>query len=253
MSFHFLFIPFERFDYKSDFLVQGSCPCKSSDIIDAVNSKMIDTLSICEMHNHADDYLNIGKCLSLTVVDTSIVMSTAIIHKPNAISKIQHGVLTGFSIKFDPEQRHIIEIAIIDAPTFQDDEDISAQQEIEIGNDICREINSFTSLDQFERHLESFLNKEIRSGRLEKKKVDCIGNIQIEIRSDEHAPPHFHVCVDGIDASFSIEDGSLLRGRLNSSQTKKVRLWYKQSRQKLIEVWNNTRPGNCPVGPIRYK
>lgn len=127
MSFHFLFIPFERFDYKSDFLAHGSCPCESLDIINAVNSKRIDALSICEMHNHAKDYLDIGKCLSLTVVNTSIITVTAIIHNPNTISKIQHGVLTGFSIKFDSKQHHVIEIALIDAPTFQDDSTLSQQ------------------------------------------------------------------------------------------------------------------------------
>ncbi len=127
MSFRFLFIPFERFDYKSDFLAHGSCLCESLDIIDAVNSKRIETLSICEMHNHAKDYLDIGKCLSLTAVNTSIITVTATIHNPNTISKIQHGVLTGFSIKFDSEQHHIIEIALIDAPTFQDDSTLSQQ------------------------------------------------------------------------------------------------------------------------------
>ncbi len=121
MSFHFLFIPFERFDYKSDFLAYGSYPCELLDIIDAVNSKRVDTLSICEMHNHANDYLDVGKCFSLTVVDTSIITVIAIIHNPNTISKIQRGVLTGFSIKYDSEQNHIIEIALIDAPSFQDD------------------------------------------------------------------------------------------------------------------------------------
>lgn len=127
MSFRFLFIPFERFDSKSDFLAYGSCPCESQDIIDVLNSKKIDTLSICEMHNHANDYLDIGKCLSLTVANTSIITVTAIIHNQNTISKIQDGVLTGFSIKFDSEQHHIVEIALIDAPTFQDDSTLSQQ------------------------------------------------------------------------------------------------------------------------------
>lgn len=127
MSFHFFFIPFEKLDYESDFLVHGVCVCESFDLIDAVNSKRIDTLSICEMHNHASDYLDIGKCLSLIVVDKSIITTTAIIHNPNTISKIQHGVLTGFSLKFDSEKHHIIEIALIDAPTFQDDSAFSQQ------------------------------------------------------------------------------------------------------------------------------
>jgi hypothetical protein len=125
MSFHFLFIPFEQFDYQSEFLALGSCPCELLDIIDAINAKRIDTLSICEMHNHANDYLDIGRCISFTAADKSIITVKATIHNPNTISKIQHGVLTGFSIKFDSEKHHIVEIALIDAPTFQDDSTLS--------------------------------------------------------------------------------------------------------------------------------
>ena len=73
MSFHFLFIPFERFNYQSKFLPQGSCPCELLDIIDGVNAKRIDKLSIREMHDHANDHLDIGRCLSLTAADTSII------------------------------------------------------------------------------------------------------------------------------------------------------------------------------------
>lgn len=127
MLFHFFFIPFERFDCESDFLMHGSCSCELVDILDAVNTKRINTLSICEMHNHANDYLGIGSCLSITVVDTSIISVTAVIHNPNTISKIQKGVLTGFSLRFDSEKHCITEIAIIDAPTFQDDSSSSQQ------------------------------------------------------------------------------------------------------------------------------
>lgn len=121
MSFHFFFIPFEKFDHESDFIVYGYSIFESSELIDAINSKRIDTLLICEMHNHASDYIDIGKCLSLVAIEKSLIMATALIHKPNTISKIEHGVLTGFSLKFDTEKRHIIEIALIDAPAFQDD------------------------------------------------------------------------------------------------------------------------------------
>jgi hypothetical protein len=250
MSFHFLFIPFDGSDNKSGFLVWGKGPCNSSDLFEAINANRIETLSICEMHSHADNYRSVGECSSLAVADNSNITVTAIIHKPNTITKIQEGVLNGFSIKFDLEQHRIVEIALIDAPTFQDDEDNNVQEEAELARDIYREIDRVTSLDELERHLESFLNKEIRSGRLEKVRVDRVADLRIEIHIDEHPPPHFHVSGDGIDASFSIEDGSPLTGNLKPVHARRVRSWYKHSRSKLIDIWNKTRPGDCSVGPI---
>ena len=80
--------------------------------------------------------------------------------------------------------------------------------------------------------------------------VHRVGNLKIEIFSREHAPPHFHLTGPDIDATFSIDDGTLLTGSISSTQRKRVDFWYHRSREKLIEVWNQTRPSDCPVGKI---
>ena len=40
--------------------------------------------------------------------------------------------------------------------------------------------------------------------------------MRVEIYPGEHAPPHFHVKSESINASFSIDDCSLLRGNVTS-------------------------------------
>ena len=81
--------------------------------------------------------------------------------------------------------------------------------------------------------------------------VAKVEGLRIEIRPKEHAPPHFHVVTrEGMNASFAIETGALLRGSLGGRELSLVQWWYARSRGTLIEVWNATRPSDCPVGPI---
>lgn len=80
--------------------------------------------------------------------------------------------------------------------------------------------------------------------------VDQVNGLRISIQSNEHPPPHFHVRGGGIDASFSIFDGTHLTGNINKKQSHAVAFWYKSARALLIKTWNRTRLENCSVGPI---
>jgi len=80
--------------------------------------------------------------------------------------------------------------------------------------------------------------------------VDSVGPLRIVIHTREHGPPHFHVLATGIDASFAIRDCSKLRGSITPTQLKLVQYWHAQARPLLIKVWNQSRPSDCPVGPI---
>jgi hypothetical protein len=83
--------------------------------------------------------------------------------------------------------------------------------------------------------------------------VDRINGLAIHIYSNEHAPPHFHVKSADIDAVFNLTDLSFIKGSVNRKTRELIEYWYLNlnGRQKAIEVWNNTRPTDCPVGPIR--
>jgi hypothetical protein len=76
--------------------------------------------------------------------------------------------------------------------------------------------------------------------------------LRIEVFSDEHPPPHFHVKSGAIDASFAIDDCSLLRGNVDSGDMRRIRYWHQHAKAMLVEVWNSTRPGDCTVGECRH-
>jgi len=83
-----------------------------------------------------------------------------------------------------------------------------------------------------------------------RQRVDSVNGLRIEIYPREHAPPHFHVVSGDLRASFAIDDCRLLEGDIASRDRALVRWWHQHSRRKLIEVWNATRPTDCPVGQI---
>jgi hypothetical protein len=76
--------------------------------------------------------------------------------------------------------------------------------------------------------------------------------MRIEIHPHEHAPPHFHVGSETMNASFAIDDCSLLRGNVTSSEQRRIRYWHRRAKPMLIDFWNSTRPGDCAVGEYRH-
>jgi hypothetical protein len=74
------------------------------------------------------------------------------------------------------------------------------------------------------------------------------GRLRIEIYSDEHPPPHFHVKSLSLDASFAIDDCQLMSGGPSASDINTIRYWHRHAKPMLIDVWNSTRPGDCSVG-----
>lgn len=75
------------------------------------------------------------------------------------------------------------------------------------------------------------------------------GAVRIEVRPNEHPPPHFHVTGPNIRASFAIRNCELLEGNAGSREMKVVSLMYEGGRCLIIQAWNNSRPTDCPVGP----
>jgi len=78
--------------------------------------------------------------------------------------------------------------------------------------------------------------------------IDSIGSLKIYINPNEHTPPHFHVNCQGINAAFTIKDCKMLKGMIDRSYIDKLRKWHLKNKELLIEVWDRTRPTNCPVG-----
>ncbi|MFA8443754.1 DUF4160 domain-containing protein [Yoonia sp.] len=75
---------------------------------------------------------------------------------------------------------------------------------------------------------------------------------KVEVFSREHPPPHFRVLYQGSSANYEISDCTRMNG---SGQVlrfeKNIKKWWKKNKEKLIEIWNERRPSDCPVGEYR--
>jgi hypothetical protein len=78
--------------------------------------------------------------------------------------------------------------------------------------------------------------------------VERLKGLKIEVYSNEHPPPHFHVKSPNVNASFDIKDCAILNGKISKADHLKVRYWHQFSKSRLIDAWNSTRPFNCVVG-----
>jgi hypothetical protein len=74
--------------------------------------------------------------------------------------------------------------------------------------------------------------------------------LRVEVRISEHAPPHFLVIADQVNASFAIDDCSLLHGQLPPGALQMIARWHRGARPLLVRRWNATRPADCAEGPI---
>ncbi|WP_323816408.1 DUF4160 domain-containing protein [Cellvibrio sp. NN19] len=139
---------------------------------------------------------------------------------------------------------------------------------MEITKELARKIHRFhlanpndlAGIEEFTEWLEAILHEpcsvwENEDGSLQlleiRQLVERLNGLKIEIYSDEHAPPHFHVKSPNINASFSIESCELIAGEISSQEYKKVKYWHNHSKNVLIQKWNSTRPENCVVGPYK--
>jgi len=75
--------------------------------------------------------------------------------------------------------------------------------------------------------------------------------LKVEVFAKEHGPPHFRVKAGGKTANFTIEECEVLNGTFNKKQVVVVKEFWKKNQCKIIKCWDESRPGNCPVG--KYK
>lgn len=121
--------------------------------------------------------------------------------------------------------------------------------------------SELSGLDEFAEYLEAILNNGCSvlelNGELVlleiKQLVANVRGLKIEIYSKEHPPLHFHVKSATVDASFIIEDCSLLNGKISSGDYNKILYWHQHSKKILIDCWNKTRPSDCAVGEYKGK
>ncbi len=122
-----------------------------------------------------------------------------------------------------------------------------------IGKGYYASFDKLNSMGDFEAHLNQFLSSGAYyfEGQVvdAKQLVDKVRGIKIEIYSNEHPPPHFHIVGNGLKATLALYDGRVLENNgFSSRDIKRVQDWFVNAKGKLIDVWNNTRPDGCIVG-----
>jgi Domain of unknown function (DUF4160) len=116
-------------------------------------------------------------------------------------------------------------------------------------------ITAAQNLDELTTVLQQLLSENLavwEDGSLLniKKLVERVESLRIEIYANEHPPPHFHVKAPGIDGTFDILTCELLRGTVPGRERRLIEWWHRHGRSLLIKACNQSRPTDCPVGPI---
>ncbi|WP_226619740.1 DUF4160 domain-containing protein [Cytobacillus firmus] len=77
-----------------------------------------------------------------------------------------------------------------------------------------------------------------------KKRIEKIGSIIIEIYTNDHPPPHFHVKSEKFTAKYTIQTLELLgfRGKLRPKEDKIIKEWAEENQVQLMNIWNESRP-----------
>lgn len=106
--------------------------------------------------------------------------------------------------------------------------------------------------ERFEQELQRCFSRLSPDGLVIKHYVGMVdGKLRAEVRATEHPPPHFHITYDGEDASYSIETGLRLPNVQGLERYDKIiHSWWKHRRREIALAWNNSRPSDCPVGPV---
>jgi len=117
-----------------------------------------------------------------------------------------------------------------------------------IEEELRQQIKNATNLEQLAKPLQELLSGPYAvwpNGQLIciKVLVERVNDLRIEIRPNDHPPPHFHVLGQNFDVSFEIESGDLRKGRIDPSHFQKVKWWYTHAKPKLSEIWLKTRTG----------
>ena len=70
-----------------------------------------------------------------------------------------------------------------------------------------------------------------------------LSGLRIEIFSNDHPPPHFHVMSPDVDAVFDLHSGDFLRGKIPPRHRRLVEFWYPKAKSQLIQFWESRQPG----------
>lgn len=73
--------------------------------------------------------------------------------------------------------------------------------------------------------------------------VDRINGLKVEVFSNDHMPPHFHIRSTNYNVSLRIDDCTLLSGSIPDKELRLIQYWHQRNRALLLSKWKSSRPG----------
>ena len=111
------------------------------------------------------------------------------------------------------------------------------------------------SEDLLSKQMDKYINRTLVNEEFGvyfiKELVGKIRNMKIEIYPNDHNPPHFHVKSNdlSIDATFRLDDCTLLKGQIDSNDLKRIKAFFNDNntQQLMKEMWNKSKFGNQKI------
>jgi hypothetical protein len=106
-------------------------------------------------------------------------------------------------------------------------------------------------LKNLARYINQTMVNDIIGVYFIKEQVGRIRNLKVEIYSNDHNPPHFHVKSNdnSINATFRIDNGELINGLIDKNDRKRIEAFCRDPHNQLLmkDTWNKSKPNNKKV------
>ncbi|MEM8763467.1 MAG: DUF4160 domain-containing protein [Bacteroidota bacterium] len=103
--------------------------------------------------------------------------------------------------------------------------------------------------DLIEKELERYINKTMYHTEFGvyfiKELVAKVRNMKIEIYSNDHNPPHFHIKSrdNSIDAVFRLDNCDFIKGSIGTRDRKRIEAFFEDEKTKILmkKMWNKSK------------
>jgi hypothetical protein len=103
--------------------------------------------------------------------------------------------------------------------------------------------------DLLENQLEKYINKTMYTPEWEvyfiKELVGRVRNMKIEIYSNDHNPPHFHVKSNdrSINAKFRLDNCDFIKGSIGTKDYKRIKAFFEddETKKMMKDMWNKSK------------
>lgn len=109
--------------------------------------------------------------------------------------------------------------------------------------------------DLLENQLEKYINKTMYTPEwgvyFIKELVGRVRNMKIEIYSNDHNPPHFHVKSNdsSINAKFRLDNCDFIKGSIGTKDCKRIKAFFEddETKKMMKDMWNKSKDDSLTI------